>query len=128
MKYVPIVARLVFALFYFGVGALGLITGDRAKDIANAATSFQRALSETGFMDPLLCLACLVGGGALFFQRTAPLGIAVLAPLVIIIFFFHLVITHDWLWGALNLAWLLALAWYYRRGFYSLWHFQSPEP
>jgi hypothetical protein len=46
--------------------------------------------------------------GALCFVRTAPLGIVLLAPLAIIIFFFHLIITHSYLWGALNLAWLLA--------------------
>ena len=128
MKYLLVAVRLIFALYYFGVGALGLITGDRAKDIANAATPFQRALSETGFMDPLLCLACLAGGGALLFQRTAPLGIVVLAPLVIIIFFFHLVITHDWLWGTLHLIWLVALAWHFRHRFDSLWHDQNPRP
>jgi hypothetical protein len=127
MNYLAVAARLIFALYYFGVGALGLILGDQAKDIANAATPLERTLSETGFMDPLLCLACLAGGGALFIRRTAPLGIVVLAPLVIIIFFFHLVITHDWLWGSLNLAWLAALAWHFRRGFDSLWHFQAPQ-
>jgi hypothetical protein len=127
MNYLAVAARLIFALYYFGVGALGLILGDQAKDIANAATPLERTLSETGFMDPLLCLACLAGGGALLMRRTAPLGIVVLAPLVIIIFFFHLVITHDWLWGSLNLAWLAALAWHFRRGFDSLWHFQAPQ-
>lgn len=74
-KYASLASRLIFALYYFGVGVVGLAFGDRAKDIAHAPTAFQRALSETGFMDPLLCLACLIGGGAMFFRRTAPLGI-----------------------------------------------------
>lgn len=123
LKYLSLAARLIYSLYYFGVGTVGIITGDKAKDIANAGTPFQRALSETGFMDPLLCVACIAGGAALFFRRTAPLGIVVLAPLVIIIFFFHIVITRSWLWGTLNLVWLVALAWQFRHGFDSLWNY-----
>jgi hypothetical protein len=113
--------RLIFASYYFGVGVVGLALGDRAKDLALAPTTFQRALSETGFMDPLLCLACLVGGGAMFFRRTTPLGVVILAPIVTVIFLFHLMITNSGAWGTLNLAWLLALAWQCRRGLQPLW-------
>jgi hypothetical protein len=123
VKYLSLAARFIYSLYYFGVGIVGIITGDKAKDMVNAGTPFQRALSETGFMDPLLCVACITGGAALFIRRTAPLGIVVLAPVVIIIFFFHIVITRSWLWGTLNLVWLLVLAWQFRHGFDSLWNY-----
>jgi hypothetical protein len=41
------------------------------------------------------------------------LGIVILMPLVIIIFFFHIVITKSYAWGALNLVWLIVLGWHF---------------
>ena len=125
-KYLLIGARLIFALWYFGVGIIGFATNDAVKDAAQASTSLEKVMAETGFMNPLLCLACLAGGGAMLFRRTTPLGIVILAPLVIIIFCFHMVITKSYLWGSLNFFLLAALAWQYRRGFEPLWRYTGP--
>jgi hypothetical protein len=125
-KYLYIAVRLIFALWYFGVGIIGFITNDAVKDAAKAATPLEKAMAESLFMNPLLCLACLVGGGAMLFRRTTPLGIVILAPLVIIIFCFHMVITKSYLWGALNLVLLAANAWRFRRGFDPLWNYAGP--
>lgn len=54
-------------------------------------------------------------------HRTAPLGIVMLAPVVVVIFLFHVVLTGNWPWGTLNLAWIAGLGWRYRRGFTALW-------
>jgi len=126
-KYLWLAARLIFASWYFGVGVLGFILNDRTKDIAHAATNLERTMAETGFLNPLLCLCCTVGGAALFLKRSSPLGLVVLAPLVIIIFFFHMVITKDYWWGALHLALLLALSWHFRRGLEPLWSYSSAQ-
>jgi hypothetical protein len=122
-KYAFIVTRLVFALWYFCVGVIGFVTNNASKDAAHAATAFEKALAETGFMNLLLCAACLFGGGALLFRRTAPLGLVILMPLVIIFFFFHIVITKSYVWGTLNLVWLIALGWHFRSAFHSLWNY-----
>jgi hypothetical protein len=122
-KYAYIAGRLVFSLWYFCVGIIGFATNNAAKDVTHAATAFERALAETGFMNLLLCAACVAGGGALLFRRTAPLGLVILAPLVIIIFFFHMVITKSYIWGALNLVWLIFLLWHFRRAFQPLWNY-----
>ncbi len=124
-KYLFIAVRLIFALWYFGVGVIGLITNDAAKDAAMASTSLERGMAESLFMNPLLCLACLAGGGAMLIRRTTPLGIAILAPLVIIIFCFHMVITKSYVWGSLNLILLAANAWRFRRGFERLWNYSE---
>jgi hypothetical protein len=126
-RYLWLLARLVFAAWYFGVGVIGFISGNQAKDIATATTDLERVMAQTGFLDPLLCLCCTAGGAALFLRRSAPLGLVILAPLVIIIFCFHMMITRDYGWGALNLALFLALAWHFRRGFAPLWRFDGPE-
>jgi hypothetical protein len=125
-KYAFIAARLIFALWYFCVGVIGFVTNNAAKDAAHATTSFEKALAETGFMNLLLCTACFAGGGALLFRRTAPFGLVILAPLVTIIFFFHIVITKSYLWGTLNLVWLIALIWHFRPAFHSLWNYAEP--
>ena len=125
--YVWLAARLIFAAWYFGVGILGFITNDRAKDIAQAATDLERTMAETGFLNPLLCLCCTVGGAALFWRRSIPLGLVVLAPLVVIIFCFHIFITKAYWWGTLNLGLLLALIWHFRRGLEPLWNYGRGE-
>jgi hypothetical protein len=119
-------ARIVFACWYFGVGLIGFVTNDPAKDAAEATTTLEKAMAQSLVLNPLLCLCCCAGGGALFFRRTAPLGIVILAPLVITIFLFHVVLTKSYTWGTLNLVWLAALAWGYRRGFDGLWNYHEP--
>jgi hypothetical protein len=126
-KWLSIAVRLIFAVWYFGVGVFGLVTNDAVKDAAKASTPLEKAMAESLFMNPLLCLACLVGGGAMLFRRTTPLGIVILAPLVIIIFCFHMVITKSYLWGALNLVLLAVNAWQCRRAFDQLWNYAGPE-
>ena len=97
------------------------------REVAAGAIAFQNALTESRFMDPLLAFACLFGGGALLIPRTVPLGIAMLAPVVVVIFLFHLLLTGNWIWGTLNLVWFTGLAWRYRRAFTSLWtYLESP--
>jgi hypothetical protein len=81
---------------------------------ANMAMGRRRTLGRTAFAGERRVLLAARAGGALFFRRTAPLGIVILTPLVTIIFFFHLMITPDWWWGSLNLVWLAVLAWRYR--------------
>ncbi len=95
-KYLFIAVRLIFALWYFGVGVIGLVTNDSVKDAATASTPLEKAMAESLFLNPLLCLACLVGGGAMLLRRTTPFGIVILAPLVIIIFCFHMVVTKSY--------------------------------
>jgi hypothetical protein len=129
-KYFALVARLIFALFYFGVGVhpfVSRLLGHRTNAMAEASTYLEIAIAKSRFLNPLIASNCVLGGGAMFFRRTTPLGIIMLAPLVIIIFFFHLVITGDWWWGGLNLVWLAALAWYYRDGFVGLWNYEGPK-
>jgi hypothetical protein len=127
-RYLWLAARLIFAAYYFGVGVVGFILNNRAKDIAEATTDLERVMAQTGFLNPLLCLCCTVGGAALFFRRTSPLGLVVLAPLVIIIFCFHIVITTGWWWwGTLNLVLLLALSWHFRQGLKPLWAYTGSE-
>jgi hypothetical protein len=129
-KYIAIASRWIFGLWYLMTGGAWLVThalgrGTAHPETAPGAIAFQKALTESHFMDPLLAIACLLGGGALLSRRTAPLGIAILAPVVVVIFLFHLVLTGNWIWGTLNLAWLAGLAWHYRKAFTALWAYSE---
>jgi hypothetical protein len=120
--------RFMFASFYFFIGGIQqFINSDPVKDALQADTSFERALAQTHYMKPLLCIGCIVGGGLLFFKRTTPLGVVIVTPIVIIIFFFHMLITRAYLWGTLNVVLLATIMWQFRRGFYALWNYKDVE-
>jgi len=129
-KYIAIAGRWVFALWYLLSGGMWLVTHILGRAAVNhevtpSAIAFTNALAETQFMNPLLALTCLIGGGALLIRRTTPLGIAMLAPVVVVIFLFHLVLSGNWIWGTLNLVWFAGLAWRYRRAFTALWTYSE---
>jgi hypothetical protein len=128
LKCFAIAARWIFGLWYLITGGAWFVAhalgrGAAHHEMAAGAIAFQRALTESQFMDPLLALACFFGGAALLLRRTSPLGIAILAPVVVVIFLFHLVLSGNWLWGTLNLVWFAGLAWCCRRAFTSLWSY-----
>lgn len=81
---------------------------------------FSDALEASRFMYPTLAVSYLGGGLALFFPRTAPLGLAILGPPAAIILLFHVFLTGQFVWGvSWAAAWLL-MVWRYRRGFLPL--------
>jgi len=130
MTWIIAVARWLFSLFYIYVGAswfsyklFGTAWPDHKE--TPAAKALTTALTDSGIVDPLIASVCLAGGLLLLFRRTAPLGIVVLAPLVVGIFIFHLFLNHDWPWGTFHLCYLGLLAWLYRAGLRPLWNFQT---
>jgi putative oxidoreductase len=123
-------ARWVFGLFYASTGiAIACYVlfgvGTPPKQPTLAATAFTEALSQSGFIDPMLAVVYILGGLALLRERTAPAGIVLLAPVVSVIFCFHLVLSGQWIWGTVNFLWLLALAYAYRASFVPLWRHAS---
>ncbi len=125
-RHVITAARWVFGLFYFATGVAIVFSlfglGSAPQQPTPASSAFAKALNDSGFIDPLIAAVYLTGGGALLLRRTAPLGIAILTPVVIGIFCFHIALSGQWPWGTLNLAWLLALAWCFRNSFQPLWN------
>jgi hypothetical protein len=91
-----------------------------------ASRAFLEALMATKFFTPLLAVTYLGGASTLLFQRTAPLGIVLLAPPMVIIFFFHIFLTGMVLWGGVWAGALAALAWGHRDAFKALTTFKGP--
>jgi hypothetical protein len=91
-----------------------------------AGRAFLGALMAASFFTPLLAAIFLAGGSALLFQRTAPLGIALLAPPMVVIFFFHIFLTGMVLWAGIWVGSLAVLAWGHRDAFKALVTFKGP--
>ena len=88
--------------------------------------AFLDALAATGFFTPLLAVTYLAGASALLFQRTAPLGIVLLAPPMVVIFFFHIFLTGMLLWAGAWAGALAVLAGGHRDAFKALVTFSGP--
>jgi hypothetical protein len=120
------ILRVAYGLFFLATGLFIVVattTGMLAAPVQPTASAqaLTDALDASGFMDPLLAAAYVAGGGALLFNRSAPLGIVVLAGPVAVILFFHLTLSGQYIWGPLVAAALAALAWHYRVRLETLW-------
>jgi len=124
------VLRCLYAAYYIFVGvylALSLfgVLPPLNPKLGSASAAFQNALARTGFIFPLLAVTYIASGSALSFYRTAPLGLVLLAPVAVIIFFTDALLDTAWFWGMLNAAILAALAWHFRSAYRSLWTYPS---
>src|SRR5215467_6167294 len=81
-------AFAIFAICIYAALATYLTALPPLTPPTAAARDFLGALMATSFFTPLLAVTYLAGASALLFQRTAPLGIALLAPPMVIVFFF----------------------------------------
>lgn len=116
------VLRYLYAAYYLMVGVYlalslaGIVAPPHPK-VSEASAAFQGALGKTGFMFPLLALTYVGAACALCFHRTAPLGLVLLAPVAVIIFFTDVLLDTAWVFGTLNAAVLAALAWHFRSAY-----------
>jgi hypothetical protein len=92
---------------------------------APGAVAFLDAMVATGYVVELLSITFIIGAVSMLRHRSAPLGIAILAPSVVGIFLFHVVLSQRYLWGLVWMIWLVALAWHYRKAFEALWHYDA---
>lgn len=95
--------------------------GTNPPETVTTASDFALALDRTGFMNPLIIVSMLVGGAALLVDRTAPVGLILLVPSVVVIACFHWFLTGKYLWGSIWPLWLALLIWRYWPVFSRLW-------
>ena len=124
--------RILYGSFFVAVTiwvviarTTGLLPGF-APPTGNAA-AFSEGLQQLRFAFPLIAFANIAGGAALLIKRTAPLGVVLLTPSVVGIFFYHLLFTGFVWWGLIWTAGLALLAWSYRGGLQPLWSYGSPD-
>lgn len=124
------ILRYLYAAYYLLVGVYlalslaGIVPLPHPK-VSDASAAFQGALGKTGFMFPLLAFTYIASACALCFHRTAPLGLVLLAPVAVIIFFTDALLDTAWVFGALNAAVLAALAWHFRFAYRPLFSYST---
>lgn len=124
------ILRYLYAAYYLLIGTylalslLGVLPAPHLK-ISEASAAFQGALGKTGFMFPLLAFTYVVAALAMISFRTAPLGLVLLAPVAVVIFFTDVLLDTAWLWGTLNAVILAALAWHFRSAYRPLWTYPA---
>ncbi|MCA0911245.1 hypothetical protein [Qipengyuania gaetbuli] len=116
------VFRIAYGGFFAVIGAWGSVAlfrgqGNPFLSGEGPGPDFQAAMEATGFLVPTMLGLFVVGGLALSIERTAPLGVILLAPFVTVIFFYHLLLGGSAIWGFGWAIGLVILAWRYRSGF-----------
>lgn len=125
------ILRWLYGMLFLATGVwiwtvVGGLVSPPAQPTTEAA-EFMDAMRATKFMNPLMALSFLLGGGALLLKRSAPLGLVVLAPSIATIIFFHVTLTGQVAWPILFALWSAALFWRFRRGFTCLWLFSDAK-
>ncbi|SDY99618.1 hypothetical protein SAMN05421504_108181 [Amycolatopsis xylanica] len=120
VRVVTATVRSLVGLLFTVTGANGFLNfmpGD-ASGLPEGALKFTVALFETGYMLPLVAGVQLVAGILFLLNRFVPLALAVLAPIVVGIFAFHVFLEPSGLVlaGAIAAA-EVYLAWAHRDAF-----------
>ena len=89
MNVAIVTARILLGSIVVVFGLNGFLHFLPQPPVPEAAGAFFGALAATGYMLPLIFGAQLVGGG-LVLAGMVPLGVAILAPVIVNIVFFHL--------------------------------------
>jgi uncharacterized membrane protein YphA (DoxX/SURF4 family) len=113
----PTAARIALGLVFFVFGLNGFLNFIPQPPMPEAAGAFAGALFKTGYFFPMLKGIEVASGLLLLSGRFVPLALAVLAPIVVNIAAFHLVLAPNPVMVVLLLGLELYLAWSYRDAF-----------
>jgi len=120
-----ITLRWLYALFWVSTPlSLLLFDVQPPRQPTAEANAFWDAIAATGFMVPLLGFNYFVGGVLCFVERTTPLGLAILSPVLLIAAFFNVLLAHDagpWIVIVIAHLWLM---WTYRAAYVPLWSYR----
>ncbi|SEQ28543.1 hypothetical protein SAMN05216188_102650 [Lentzea xinjiangensis] len=120
-RYATIVTRVLTGLLFATTGLNGFLMFMPAPDpstMAPEGVAFNTALYATGYMVQLMSGVQLVSGLLLVAGRFVPLALALLAPVVVNIFLFHVFLEPSGMVMALLVvAAEIGLAWAYRDRF-----------
>lgn len=122
---IPGVVRVLFGGLFLVFGANKLVPFMPMPELPAAAGPFVGGLASTGYFFPLLGAIEVVMGALLIAGRFVPLALTVLAPVVVQIALFHLVLVPSFGLVAFVLGAELYLAWTYRAAFASVLQAQA---
>jgi hypothetical protein len=124
MRTATLIARILLGLIFVVFGLNGFLQFLAQPPTPQVALAFFGALAATGYMVPLLFASQIVGGGLLLLGMV-PLGLLIVAPVIVNIVGFHVFLAPDGLALAVVVVALeLFLAWTHRDAYRPLfaWH------
>jgi hypothetical protein len=121
-------ARWIYALLFLAMGAQSLLVYAGILPHSDYPGSpeikaFTDAIFSTGFIGPIMSITYFGSGVLMLFERTAPLGIVLLAPFVVVILFTHLMLDGTPALGILVAALLGLFAWQFRKAYRPMWNY-----
>ncbi len=117
-KYGPIVARVLLGLAFLVFGLNGFLHFFAPPPAPGKAGEFGAALMASGYIFPLISVTELVAALTFLTGRFVPLGLTILAPILVNIVAFHLALEMNGIGMGLFLTLLeVYLAWSYRDAF-----------
>ena len=126
--FIPHAARILLGTIFMVFGLNGFLHFIPQPEMPPAAMTFFGGLAAAGYMLPLL-FATQVVGGVLLLAGMVPLGLLLLAPVIVNIVGFHLFVAPSGLGLALVVAALEAfLAWAHRDAFRPLFSGNAAAP
>jgi len=128
MKTAVLIARILLGVIFVVFGLNGFLQFLPQPEMPQAAIAFFGGLAASGFMLPTLFATQLVGG-ALLLLGMVPLGLVILAPVIVHIVEFHVFLAPAGLPLAVVVAALgLFLTWTHRSAFRPLFAASSVQP
>lgn len=119
-RYVPTIVRILLGLPLFVFGLNGFFNFFPPPQVAlpEGATAFVNALTQTGYMLPLIAATHTIVGALLLANRFVPLALALFAPFMVHSVAFHIFLERNGLVMSLVFLGLeLYLVWQYRAAF-----------
>jgi hypothetical protein len=122
--------RWIYAAFFFLIGAQAILASAGVLSSSEFPGSpetkeFTDAIFATGFIGPIMSVTYVVAGILMLFYRTAPLGIVLLAPFIVVILFTHMMLNGSPAFGILLAALLGLFAWQFREAYRPMWNYQN---
>lgn len=120
MRHAVTVARVLLGLVFFVFGLNGFLNFMPAPDPATMPereVAFAGALAATKYMFPLIKGTEVLGGAFLLSNRFVPLGLTLLAPILVNIFAFHAFLSKPNAMSIILIGIEIFLAWSYRDAF-----------
>ena len=120
MKIAALITRLLLGLIFVLFGLNGFFLFITPPEHTPTGRAFINLLISTGFMYVEKLLE-VIGGSLLLLKQYVPLGLAILAPIIVNILLFHLFMERNTLIiGTIPFLLWAFLAWTYRRYFFPL--------
>jgi putative oxidoreductase len=119
-KILPLTVRFLLGALFLVFGANKLLHFIPQPPMPPAALPFIGGLAAAGYMFPLLGAVEVVAGALLITGRFVPLALTVLAPIIVNIALFHVLLVPGMGMVVFLLASELYLAWVYRDAFRAL--------